>query len=76
MQTIMFITQYSEAPDDEGAHPLSAEEVWDFCARDSPEPNRESNSPRERRHHRPHAGEGDHADSPAGGDDRRRDRVR
>ena len=33
MQTIMFIAQSSEAPDDEGAHPLSAEEVWDFCAR-------------------------------------------
>src|SRR6266702_5843788 len=32
MQTIMFIAQSSEAPDD-GAHPLSAEEVWDFCAR-------------------------------------------
>ena len=33
MQTIMFIAQSSEVPDDEGAHPLSAEEVWDFCAR-------------------------------------------
>jgi AcrR family transcriptional regulator len=33
MQTIMFIAQSSEAPDDEGAHPLRAEEVWDFCAR-------------------------------------------
>ena len=33
MQTIMFIAQCSEAPDDEDAHPLSAEEVWDFCAR-------------------------------------------
>jgi len=29
----MFIAQSSEAPDDVGAHPLSAEEVWDFCAR-------------------------------------------
>ena len=33
MQTTMFIAQSSEAPDDEGGHPLSAEEVWDFCAR-------------------------------------------
>ena len=33
MQTIMFIAQSSEIPDHEGAHPLTAEEVWDFCAR-------------------------------------------
>ena len=33
MQTIMFIAQSSETPDADGGHPLSAEEVWDFCAR-------------------------------------------
>jgi AcrR family transcriptional regulator len=33
MQTVMFIAQSAEAPDDENAHPLSADEVWDFCAR-------------------------------------------
>jgi AcrR family transcriptional regulator len=33
MQTVMFIAQSSEALDEDGGHPLSAEEVWDFCAR-------------------------------------------
>ena len=33
MQTVMFIAQSSEASDEEHAHPLSADEVWDFCAR-------------------------------------------
>jgi AcrR family transcriptional regulator len=36
MQTVMFIAQSSGVPDDvedEGAHPLTADEVWDFCAR-------------------------------------------
>src|SRR5271157_344311 len=33
MQTIMFTAQSSQAPDADGGHPLSAEEVWDFCAR-------------------------------------------
>jgi AcrR family transcriptional regulator len=33
MQTVMFIAQSSGTPDDENAHPLSAEEVWDFCAK-------------------------------------------
>ena len=33
MQTIMFIAQSSEAPDEEGGHPFSAEEVWDFVGR-------------------------------------------
>jgi hypothetical protein len=33
MQTVMFIAQSAEVPDDENAHPLSADEVWDFCAR-------------------------------------------
>jgi AcrR family transcriptional regulator len=33
MQTVMFIAQSSDAPDDGSGHPLSADEVWDFCAR-------------------------------------------
>jgi AcrR family transcriptional regulator len=33
MQTVMFIAQSSDAPDDEDANPLSADEVWEFCAR-------------------------------------------
>jgi AcrR family transcriptional regulator len=33
MQTVMFIAQSSEVSDDQGAHPLSADEVWDFCSR-------------------------------------------
>jgi AcrR family transcriptional regulator len=33
MQTVMFIAQYSGSPDEETVHPISAEEVWDFCAR-------------------------------------------
>jgi AcrR family transcriptional regulator len=33
MQTVMFIAQSSDAPDDGSARPLSADEVWDFCAR-------------------------------------------
>jgi hypothetical protein len=33
MQTVMFIAQSSGTPDDGNAHPLSAEEVWDFCAK-------------------------------------------
>src|ERR1700724_3018424 len=33
MQTIMFIAQSSEIPEDENGHPLSADEVWDFCAK-------------------------------------------
>ena len=33
MQTVMFVAQSSEVSDSDGAHSLSAEEVWDFCAR-------------------------------------------
>jgi AcrR family transcriptional regulator len=33
MQTVMFIAQSSDVPDEESAHPLTADEVWDFCAR-------------------------------------------
>jgi AcrR family transcriptional regulator len=33
MQTVMFVAQSSEVSDSESAHSLSAEEVWDFCAR-------------------------------------------
>jgi hypothetical protein len=34
METVMFIAQSSGVSDDEsdGAHPLNADEVWDFCA--------------------------------------------
>jgi len=32
MQTVMFIAQSNSAPDDEHAHPISADEIWDFCA--------------------------------------------
>jgi AcrR family transcriptional regulator len=33
MQTVMFIAQSSGIPEDENDHPLSADEVWDFCAK-------------------------------------------
>jgi AcrR family transcriptional regulator len=33
MQTVMFIAQSSEVTDEQNAHSLTAEEVWDFCAR-------------------------------------------
>ncbi|MDL4816355.1 TetR/AcrR family transcriptional regulator [Actinomadura opuntiae] len=33
MQTVMFVAQSSGVSDDEDAHPLSADEVWDFCAK-------------------------------------------
>ncbi|TDD91815.1 TetR/AcrR family transcriptional regulator [Actinomadura darangshiensis] len=32
MQTVMFVAQSNGVSDDEGAHPLDAAEVWDFCA--------------------------------------------
>jgi len=32
MQTVMFIAQSSGGPDDATTHPITAEEVWDFCA--------------------------------------------
>ena len=33
MQTVMFIAQSSGGPDDATTHPISADEVWDFCSR-------------------------------------------
>lgn len=33
MQTVMFVAQSSSDGDDDFAHPLTAEEVWDFCSR-------------------------------------------
>jgi AcrR family transcriptional regulator len=33
MQTVMFIAQSSGGLDDSTVHPISAEEVWDFCSR-------------------------------------------
>jgi hypothetical protein len=33
METVMFIAQAPGAPDEDSAHPLTAGEVWDFCAR-------------------------------------------
>jgi hypothetical protein len=32
MQTVMFVAQNNGVSEDESAHPLSADEVWDFCA--------------------------------------------
>ncbi len=32
MQTVLFIAQSNGTSDDEHAHPLTADEVWDFCA--------------------------------------------
>jgi AcrR family transcriptional regulator len=32
METVMFIAQSSGVSDGEDAHPLTADEVWDFCA--------------------------------------------
>ena len=32
MQTVMFIAQSSGGNDDATIHPISADEVWDFCA--------------------------------------------
>jgi hypothetical protein len=33
MQTVMFIAQSSGSPDDATVHPITADEVWDFCSR-------------------------------------------
>lgn len=33
MQTVMFIAQSSSTPDDETLHPITADEIWDYCAR-------------------------------------------
>jgi hypothetical protein len=32
MQTVMFIAQSSADTDEGAVHPISSEEVWDFCA--------------------------------------------
>jgi hypothetical protein len=32
MQTVMFVSQHSGAPDDGSVHPITADEVWDFCS--------------------------------------------
>ncbi len=32
MQSVMFIAQSTDVPDNENAHPITADEVWDFCA--------------------------------------------
>jgi AcrR family transcriptional regulator len=32
MQTVMFVAQSSGAPDEVTAHPITADEAWDFCA--------------------------------------------
>jgi AcrR family transcriptional regulator len=33
MQAVMFMAQSSGAPDEETGHPITADEVWDFCAK-------------------------------------------
>jgi hypothetical protein len=33
MQTVMFIAQSSGSSDDATVHPITADEVWDFCSR-------------------------------------------
>jgi hypothetical protein len=33
MQTVMFTAQSSDVTDENGTHPLTAAEVWDFCAK-------------------------------------------
>ncbi|MEU6749343.1 TetR/AcrR family transcriptional regulator [Spirillospora sp. NPDC046719] len=32
MQTVMFVAQSNGVSEDENAHPIEADEVWDFCA--------------------------------------------
>lgn len=32
MQTVMFVAQSGGAADEETAHPITAEEIWDFCS--------------------------------------------
>ena len=32
MQTVMFVSQHSGDPEDESVHPITADEVWDFCS--------------------------------------------
>lgn len=33
MQTVMFVAQSGGAADEETAHPITADEIWDFCAK-------------------------------------------
>jgi AcrR family transcriptional regulator len=33
METVMFIAQSNSASDDETIHPITADEIWDFCAK-------------------------------------------
>jgi AcrR family transcriptional regulator len=32
MQTVMFVSQHSGEPEEGAVHPITAEEVWDFCS--------------------------------------------
>ena len=32
MQTVMFVSQHSGDPEDGAGHPITADEVWDFCS--------------------------------------------
>jgi AcrR family transcriptional regulator len=32
MQTVMFVSQHSGGPEDGAVHPITADEVWDFCS--------------------------------------------
>jgi hypothetical protein len=32
MQTVMFVAQHSGDASDGAAHPITADEVWDFCS--------------------------------------------
>jgi AcrR family transcriptional regulator len=32
MQTVMFVAQHSGEPEEGAGHPITADEVWDFCA--------------------------------------------
>jgi AcrR family transcriptional regulator len=32
MQTVMFVSQHSGGPEDGSVHPITADEVWDFCS--------------------------------------------
>jgi hypothetical protein len=32
MQTVMFVAQHSGESEDGAGHPITADEVWDFCS--------------------------------------------
>jgi AcrR family transcriptional regulator len=32
MQTVMFVSQHNGGPEDGAVHPITADEVWDFCS--------------------------------------------